>query len=30
MKTGWATMPSSTDPGKNVAKACMGKLAEEF
>jgi hypothetical protein len=30
MKTGWATMPGSTDPDKNVAKACMDKLAEQF
>lgn len=30
MKTGWATMPGSTDPDRNVAKACMEKLAEQF
>ena len=30
MKTGWATMPGSADPDKNVAKACMDKLAEQF
>jgi hypothetical protein len=30
MKTGWATMPGSTDPHRNVAKACMDKLAEQF
>ena len=30
MKTGWATMPGSTDPDRNVAKACMDKLAEQF
>ena len=30
MQTGWATMPGSTDPDKNVAKACMEKLAEQF
>jgi alpha/beta superfamily hydrolase len=30
MQTGWATMPGATDPDKNVAKACMDKLAEQF
>ena len=30
MKTGWATMPGSTTPDRNVAKACMDKLAEQF
>lgn len=30
MKAGWATMPGSTDPDENVAKACMDKLAEQF
>ena len=30
MKAGWATMPGSTDPDRNVAKACMEKLAEQF
>ena len=30
MKTGWATMPGSTDPDRSVAKACMAKLAEQF
>jgi hypothetical protein len=30
MKTGWATMPGSTDPDRNVAKACVEKLAEQF
>jgi len=30
MKAGWATMPGSADPDRNVAKACMDKLAEQF
>ena len=30
MGTGWATMPGSADPDRNVAKACMDKLAEQF
>jgi hypothetical protein len=30
MEAGWATMPGSTDLDKNVAKACMDKLAEQF
>lgn len=30
MKAGWATMPGSSDPNRNVANACMAKLAEQF
>jgi hypothetical protein len=30
MDAGWATMPGSADPDRNVAKACMDKLAEQF
>lgn len=30
MKAGWATMPGSSDPNRNVAKACMDKLSEQF
>jgi len=30
METGWATMPGSSDPNRNVASACMDKLAEAF
>ena len=30
MDTGWATMPGSVDPDRNLAKACMEKLAEQF
>jgi len=30
MKTGWATMPGSTDPDQSVAKACLDKLTEQF
>ena len=30
MATGWATMPGSTDPDRNLAKACMDKLSEQF
>lgn len=30
MKAGWATMPGSDDPNRNVASACMDKLAEQF
>ncbi|NQV59326.1 MAG: hypothetical protein HQ502_06645 [Alphaproteobacteria bacterium] len=30
MKAGWATMPGSTDPNRNVALACMDKLAVKF
>ena len=30
MKAGWATMPGSSDPNRNVAKAFMEKLSEQF
>jgi hypothetical protein len=30
MKAGWATMPGSSDPIRNVASACMDKLAAQF
>jgi hypothetical protein len=30
MKAGWATMPGSSDPNRNVASACMDKLAAQF
>jgi hypothetical protein len=30
MKAGWATMPGSDDPNRNVATACMEKLAEQL
>ena len=30
MKTGWATMPGSSDPNRNVATACVEKLADQF
>jgi alpha/beta superfamily hydrolase len=30
MKTGWATMPGSSDPNRDVARACMDKLAAQF
>lgn len=30
MNTGWATMPGSSDPNRNVANACMDKLAVQF
>jgi hypothetical protein len=30
MKTGWATMPGSTDPNRKVASACMDQLATLF
>lgn len=30
MDTGWATMPGSTDPDRNVAKACMESLAAKL
>jgi hypothetical protein len=30
MKTGWATMPGSTNPDRNVVNACTDKLAEQF
>jgi hypothetical protein len=30
MKAGWATMPGSSDPDRNVAKACLKELAAQF
>jgi hypothetical protein len=30
MKTGWATMPGSSDPNRKVASACMDQLATSF
>jgi len=30
MNAGWATMPGSSDPNRNVASACMEKLAAQF
>ncbi len=30
MKVGWATMPGSSDPNRDVARACMDKLAAQF
>lgn len=30
MKAGWATMPGSSDPSRDVARACMEKLAAQF
>jgi len=30
MKTGWATMPGSTDPNRQLATACMEELASQF
>lgn len=30
MKAGWATMPGSEDPNRNVASACMDALAAQF
>lgn len=27
---GWATMPGSNDPNRDVARACMDKLADQF
>jgi hypothetical protein len=30
MNTGWATMPGSSDANRDVAKACMEKLAAQF
>ena len=30
MKAGWATMPGSTDPNREVARACIEKLAAQF
>lgn len=30
IKAGWATMPGSSDPNRNVAKACMKVLEAQF
>ncbi len=30
MNVGWATMPGSSDPNRDVARACMEKLAAQF
>ncbi len=30
MKVGWATMPGSSDPNRDVARVCMEKLAAQF
>ena len=30
MKAGWATMPGSTDPDRQVATACVNALATQF
>ena len=30
MKAGWATMPGSSDPNRQVASACMETLAAQF
>ncbi len=30
MKAGWATMPGSSDPNRDVARACMETLAAQF
>ncbi len=30
MKVGWATMPGSSDPNRDVARACMDNLAAQF
>lgn len=30
MKAGWATMPGTSEPDRNVAKACAEKLAAQF
>jgi hypothetical protein len=30
MNTGWATMPGSSNANRDVAKACMEKLAAQF
>lgn len=30
IKTGWATMPGATEPNRQVAAACMQKLATLF
>ena len=30
MEAGWATMPGSSDPNRQVASACMAALAAQF
>lgn len=30
IETGWATMPGASDTNRNVASACMEKLAAQF
>ena len=30
METGWATMPGSSDPDRDVARACVDVLAAQF
>jgi hypothetical protein len=30
MNAGWATMPGSTDPNRDVARGCMETLAAQF
>lgn len=30
VKAGWATMPGSSDPNRNVARACMDELAAQL
>jgi hypothetical protein len=30
IKAGWATMPGTSEPDRNVAKACMEELAAQF
>ena len=30
MQTGWATMPGSSDPSRDVARACVQELAAKF
>ena len=30
MKAGWATMPGSNDPNRQVARACMEELSAQF
>lgn len=30
METGWATMPGSSDPNGDVARACVDKLSTQF
>ncbi|MSO77157.1 MAG: hypothetical protein EXQ87_09650 [Alphaproteobacteria bacterium] len=30
MKAGWATMPGTSDPNRNLASACVDKLAASF